>query len=119
MSNLFAPNSELLKASLHVVGSVIAIALVSNWGGGSSKRFHRPQARTINALVKSAKRYRKQSTQDKDIGVRIAHISMALAFAQATKLCASRENILKLADVDIDEFLYALEQGQQDAIESY
>ena len=109
----------LFLSGCQVIGSIACLALISNWGGGTTKRYDTPFVARLKSLVNNAQKYYDLASGKRTPKhVRLSHLSMALAFATAAKTLASNDDIENVTDLKMETFIHTLQLKHTKALKA-
>lgn len=105
------------KTMLGVVAGVAAASLASRAAASSARRYSPKFVRTLTSLVEQASQWSVVSEQDGAPLMQLMHVNYALAYANVARRLAPNGEASRVAKVDLDELIYALEERQMQAMQ--
>ncbi len=110
---------QLFSSACQVVGGIVFLALLSNWGEGTTKKYDTPFVVRVKALVNNAHKYYDLASEKNLSPIRrLSHISMALAFALSAKTVVSDEDIENVTDLKMHSFIHNLQSHHKKALKA-
>lgn len=105
------------RSALIVVGVVFLISILSKWTESSTPHYSNRFQKQIKGILEQASRWHVLSKQDSNPVLSVVHADYALAYANLLRQMVSEDDLSRLTDTNISEFVYLLEEDQKKAIQ--
>lgn len=104
--------SLAVKYALGAVVGVLALAVLARATESESRRYSPRFVQHVRSLVRAAAQRSSLGAQDDNPLVALMHVNSALAYAQAARRMVPSKEIERIAQVDLDELIFVLEEEQ-------
>ena len=105
------------KVALGAVLAAATLALLSKWTENDVRRYSPRFIRHVQSLVRYAAQHATVAAQDQNHLVRLLHCTYALSYANVARRLVPAREVERIANVNLDELIYLLEQQQLDAMQ--
>lgn len=109
--------NNYFKSALIVIGIIFVISILSKWTESSTPNYTNRFQKQIKSILEQASRWHVLSKQDSNPVLSIVHADYALAYVNILRQMLSEEDLARLTDTNISEFIYLLEEDQKKAIQ--
>jgi hypothetical protein len=100
------------------VVAIIVLSIIARSTFRSTKRYSPEVLRSVSHLMRDAARMHTMSAQDTNPVMSLMHIDSAIAYVKAARKILGAKEVGKVAKINVEEFLYMLEEQQQAAVQA-
>lgn len=107
----------MMKYAIGIVLVILALGIVSKFTDSEGKRYSPKFINHIRSLVRYASQWSTIAKQDENALLSLLHINTALSYARIARRLVPSKEIEKIANVNLDELIYLLEEEQLEAMQ--
>lgn len=118
MSGGNASYSLTVKFAIGAVLAVLVLSLLSRMSESSIRKYSPKFIKHVKNLVRYSSQWSTLAKQDQNPLMSLLHINTALSYAYVAKKLVPTKDIDRIANVNMDELIYLLEEEQMQAVQS-
>jgi hypothetical protein len=110
-------SSLTLKYAIGVVVVILVLSFIAKFSENEAKKYSPRFIKHIKNLVKYAAQWSTVAKQDENPLIALMHVNTALSYAYIARRLVPSKEVAKIANVNLDELIYVLEEEQMEAMQ--